>query len=113
MKHLIIILSFIIISTNVFGENHNGGILYLLGEFPDWEWVNLRDKKNLPKYQGKVKNGKPNGLGVLTSTNGWKYFGSWKDGKIWNGTEFDNLGNIIFRWVEGKRKYHNLNIKFR
>ena len=113
MKYLIIIFSFIIISINVFGENHNGEILYVLGEFPDWEWVQLREKKHLPKYQGEVKNGKPNGLGVLTSTNGWKYLGSWKDGAIWNGTEFDNLGNIIFRWVEGKRKYHNLNIKFR
>ncbi len=113
MKHQIIIFYFIVISTNVFGKNHNGTTLYVLGKFPDWEWVQLRDKKHQPKYQGEVKNGKPNGLGVLTSTNGWKYFGSWKDGQIWNGTEFDNLGNIIFRWVEGKRKYHNLNTKFR
>jgi len=44
----------------------------------------------------------------LISTNGWKYFGSWKNGEIWNGTEYDKDGNIIYRWVEGKRKYHNL-----
>jgi len=49
----------------------------------------------------------------LISTNGWKYFGSWKNGEIWNGTEYDKYGNIIYRWVEGKRKYHNLNVKFR
>ena len=55
-----------------------------------------------------LRMGKPNGLGVLISTNGWKYFGSWKNGEIWNGTEYDNYGNIIYRWVEGKRKYHNL-----
>jgi len=44
----------------------------------------------------------------LISTNGWKYFGSWKNGEIWNGTEYDKYGNIIYRWVNGKRKYHNL-----
>ena len=42
-----------------------------------------------------VENGKPNGLGVLISTNGWKYFGSWKNGEIWNGTEYDKDGNHI------------------
>jgi len=38
----------------------------------------------------------------LISTNGWKYFGSWKNGEIWNGTEYDNYGNIIYRWVKEK-----------
>ena len=37
-----------------------------------------------------------------------KYEGEWKNGEIWNGTEYDKDGNIIYRWVEGKRKYHNL-----
>jgi len=55
-----------------------------------------------------TQNGVPNGLGVLISTNGWKYFGSWKNGEIWNGTEYDKDGNIIYRWVNGKRKYSNL-----
>ena len=108
MKHLLIILSILLLSSPVIGDNHKGETLYVLGEYPDWKWVEFGDKETQPKYQGQVKDGKPNGLGVLISTNGWKYFGSWKNGEIWNGTEYDKDGNIIYRWVEGKRKYHNL-----
>ena len=108
MKHLLIILSILLLSSPVIGNNHEGETLYVLGEYPDWKWAESGDKKTQPEYQGHVKDGKPNGLGVLTSTNGWKYFGSWKNGEIWNGIEYDNYGNIIYRWVEGKRRYHNL-----
>jgi len=120
MKHLLILLISILLlssfitscvkngSSPVIGDNHKGETLYVWGEYPDWKWVESGDKDTQPKYQGQVKDGKPNGLGVLISTNGWKYFGSWKNGEIWNGTEYDKYGNIIYRWVEGKRKYHNL-----
>jgi len=114
VKHsLIILISILLLSSTVNGDNHEGETLYVLGEYPDWKWVEFGDKKTKSKYQGQVKDGKPNGLGVLISTNGWKYFGSWKNGEIWNGSEYDNYGNIIYRWVEGKRKYHNLNVKLR
>jgi len=113
MKHLLKILLILLIYSTVIGKNLNDDTLYLLGEYPDWKWVEFGDKKTQPKYQGQVKDGKPNGLGVLTSTNGWQYFGSWKNGEILNGTEYDNYGNIIYRWVKGKRYYHNLNAKFR
>ena len=113
MKHLLIILSFLLLSSPVIGDNHKSETLYVLGEYPDWKWMESGDKKTQPKYQGQVMDRKPNGLGVLTSTNGWKYFWSWKNGEKWKGTEYDNYGNIIYRWVEGKRKYHNLNVKFR
>ena len=107
MKHLlIIILSILLLSSPVIGDNHKGETLYGWGEHPEIVWI--PDKETHPKYEGDVENGVPNGLGVLISTNGWKYFGSWKDGEIWNGTEYDKYGNIIYRWVEGKRKYHNL-----
>jgi len=107
VKHLIIIISILLFSNPVIGNKQKGETLYVLGEYPDWKWVEFGNKKSQPEYQGQVKDGKPNGLGVLISTNGWKYFGSWKNGKIWNGTEYDNYGNIIYRWVEGKRRYHN------
>ena len=108
MKHLLIIISILLFSSPVIGNKHKGETLYVQGEYPDWKWVKFGDKNTQPEYQGHVKDGKPNGLGVLTSTNGWKYFGSWMNGEIRNGTEYDNYGNIIYRWVEGKRKYHNL-----
>ena len=108
MKYLLIITSILLLSNPVIGNKQKGETLYVLGEYPDWKWVKFRDKKTQTKYQGQVKDGKPNGLGVLISTNGWKYFGSWKNGEILNGTEYDNYGNIVYRWVEGKRSYHKL-----
>ena len=108
VRHILILLSFLLLCSPVIGDNHKGETLYVWGEYPDWKWVEFGDKETQPKYQGQVKDGKPNGLGVLISTNGWKYFGSWKNGEIWNGTEYDKDGNIIYRWVNGKRKYSNL-----
>ena len=108
VKHLIFIISVLILASNAIGKENKGKTLYVIGEYPDWEWEESGDKKTQSMYQGQVKDGEPNGLGVLISTNGWKYFGSWKNGEIWNGTEYDNYGNIIYMWVEGKRRYHNL-----
>ena len=109
MKHsLIILISILLLSSPVIGDNHKGETLYGWGNTLPYVWKSVGSKKLQPKYEGDVENGVPNGLGVLISTNGWKYFGSWKSGEIWNGTEYDNYGNIIYRWVNGKRKYHNL-----
>ena len=108
VKHLIFIISVLILASNAIGKENKGKTLYVIGEYPDWEWEESGDKRTQSTYQGQVKDGEPNGLGVLISTNGWKYFGSWKNGEIWNGTEYDKDGNIIYRWVNGKRKYHNL-----
>jgi len=108
MKHLLIILSILLLSSPVIGDNHKGETLYLWETSSGLVWKTFGEKETHPKYEGDVENGVPNGLGVLISTNGWKYFGSWKNGEIWNGTEYDKDGNIIYRWVNGKRKYSNL-----
>ena len=105
---LILLISILLLSSPVIGDNHKGETLYGWGNTLTYVWKSVGSKKLQPKYQGDVENGVPNGLGVLISTNGWKYFGSWKNGEIWNGTEYDKDGNIIYRWVEGKRKYSNL-----
>ena len=106
MRHILIILSFLLLSSPLFGQRT--GVLYQYETSSGFVWKSVGSKKLQPKYEGDVENGVPNGLGVLISTNGWKYFGSWKSGEIWNGTEYDKDGNIIYRWVNGKRKYHNL-----
>ena len=135
MKHLLIILiSILLLSSPVIGDNHKGKTLYGWGKCCDYKWMGFGEKDTQPKYQGQVKDGKPNGLGSLTYPDGSKYVGEWKDdkyhgqgtwfgkgewkgqkyvgeykdGKEWNGTEYDKDGNIIYRWVEGKRKYSNL-----
>ena len=67
-----------------------------------WEGLESEDNKDLWKYKGYVENGVPNGLGVLISTNEWKYFGSWKEGQMWNGTQYDKDRNITKKVVNGK-----------
>ena len=108
MKYLLLIILILFLYSPANGNKQKEGTLYLLGVYPDWEWVEFGEGKTQPKYQGQVKNGKPNGLGIMISTNGWRYFGSWMNGKIWSGTEYDTYGNIIYRWIEGKKKFHNL-----
>jgi hypothetical protein len=82
MKHsLIILISFLLLSSPVIGNNHKGETLYRWSERFDYKWRGFGDKETHPKYTGDVKNGKPNGLGYLIYPSGRKYVGSWKDGK--------------------------------
>ena len=46
------------------------------------------------KYVGEFKDGKEHGKGTYTYPDGVKYEGEWKDGKLWNGTFYDENGNI-------------------
>ena len=83
------------------GDNHKGETLYGWGEYPDYVWKGFGDKETHPKYEGGVENGVPNGLGVLISPTGWKYFGSWKNGEIWNGRGYDKKGDKDSTYVNG------------
>ena len=83
------------------------------------------DKDTHPKYQGQVKDGKPNGLGIFidrfgtkrignwkdgemngqgteTLPDGRKYVGEWKDNSKWNITFYLKNGNIVDRMENGK-----------
>ena len=77
MKHLLIILSFLLLSSPVIGDNHKGETLYGWGECCDWVWKGFGDKETHQKYTGDVKNGKPNGFGILIDPDGIKYVGEW------------------------------------
>ena len=125
MKHLLILISFVLLSSPVIGDNHKGETLYRWGEYPDYKWMGFGEKETHHVYKGQVKDGKPNGLGYLIYPNGSKYVGSWvdgkkngqgtitwsdgskyvgefKDGKRWKGTEYEPNGNIVGKWVNGK-----------
>ena len=85
-KILIILISILLLFSPVIGNNHKGETLYRWGENPDYKWMGFGDKDTHPVYQGQVKDGKPNGLGVIIYPDGiWKggnkYVGEWKDGK--------------------------------
>jgi len=81
MKHLLILLSFLLHSSPVIGDNHKGETLYGWGKYPEIVWKGFGDKDTHSKYEGDVENGKPNGHGTLTSPDGDKYEGEWKDGE--------------------------------
>ena len=125
MRHILIILSILLLSSPVIGDNHKGETLYVWGEYPDFKWMGFGEKDTHPNYQGQVKDGKPNGLGILIDPDGikyvgewihrWKngqgtftwsdggeYVGSWKNGTRWNGTFYDKNGNIIYKYVNGR-----------
>ena len=81
MRHLLIIISLLLFTSPLFGDSHNGKILY------GWETssgIQLRefgDKDIHPQYKGDVENRKPNGLGIMNFPDGRKYVGEWKNGK--------------------------------
>ena len=126
LKYLLIILfSIFFFSSPVIGNSHKGETLYRWGENPDYKWMGFGDKETHPKYQGQLKEGKPNGLGFMIYPNGSKYVGSWKnekyhdqgtltspnvgkwkgkwkDGYLWNGTKYDKDGKIKDKIVNGK-----------
>ena len=125
MKHLLIILSFLLLSSPVIGDNHKGETLYRWKTSSGYVWKGFGDKDTQPKYKGQVENGKPNGLGVITYRDGHKYVGKFKDGKPhgqgtftlpngskyvgeykngkeWNGTYYNNNGKKEYKLVNGK-----------
>ena len=102
MKHILIILSFLLIlSSPLIGNNHKGETLYRWGEVGsgDYKWMGFGDKETNPKYQGEVKNGVPNGFGILFFPNGLKYVGEFKDGeRNGQGTSTYDGGKYVGEW---------------
>ena len=78
MKHLLILLSILLLSSPLFGQET--GVLYLYETSSGKKWKTFGDGKVQPKYKGEKKNGKPNGFGFQTYKNGNKYFGEHKNG---------------------------------
>ena len=127
MKHLLILISLLLLSSPVIGNSHKGETLFRW-ENPSGDgyvWKGFGDKETHPKYTGDVKNGKPDGLGYFIWSYGEKYIGSWKNGlyhgkgtftqsngtwykgeykngKGWNGIYYDKDGKIKGKYVNGK-----------
>ena len=97
VKHLLIILSLLILTSPLVAQET--GVLYFKKVNGKYGWFeNGNDKKDW-KYVGEIKNGKPNGTGVLGSTSG-KYSGDVKNGmKHCQGTLYIQKWKKESRWV--------------
>ena len=105
-------------------EQKETGILFTRKGKKMWVWFKDADAPYSGKYEGQIKNGKPNGQGSLTFLNGTKYEGQYKDGtwngqgifyfpggdkwvgefkndKPWNINWYDKNGNILTKWENG------------
>ena len=81
MKLILILISFLLLSSPLVGDDHKGETLYARGKYIPFVWKEFGDKETHPKYTGDVKNGKPDGQGTETFPDGSKYIGEWIGGK--------------------------------
>ena len=101
MKHLLIILSFLLLSSPVIGQET--GVLFLSLENGELVYYEEGDNDNDGKYVGEIDNGKPNGQGTFTFPTGRKGIGEFRDDNPWNITDYDKNGNIIGKFVNGEQ----------
>ena len=91
MKHILVLISILLLSSPLFGQSKKKGLLYI------WE--------NGSRYFGEWKDGKKHGQGKFTYTDGGWYDGSWKEGQSWTGITYDKDGNISYEKVSGEIQY--------
>ena len=100
MKHLLIIISILLLSSPVIGISHDGENLYLKDGEKNGQGTLTFSWGG--KDEGEYKHGKQDGQGTETYPSGRKYEGEWKNNKPWEGTSYDENGNIMGKWVNGK-----------
>ena len=75
------------------------GVLYQYESSSGIQWKTFGNEKVQPKYEGEIKNGKMDGLGVLIYPYGGKsVVGEWKDGKEWNTKHRNKDGKLIWNF---------------
>jgi len=104
VRHILILLiSILLLSSPVIGQET--GVLYQYETSSGIQWKTFGDDKVQPKYKGEIKNGKPEGFGNLTSSDGEKYVGEWKDGKKYGqGTNIYHHGfKYVGEWKDNRK----------
>ena len=102
MKYILIILSILLLSSPLFGQET--GVLCQYETSSGFVWKSVGSEKLQPKYEGQVENGKPNGQGTYTFSDGNKGVGGFRYNKPWNITHRDKNGNIIGKWWNGVKQ---------
>jgi hypothetical protein len=68
-----------------------------------WNGQGTFTTSNGSKYEGELKNGERHGQGTHTYPDGSKFEGDYKDDWELNGTQYDKNGNIKYKYVNGKQ----------
>ena len=127
MKHLLIILSILLLSSPVIGESKTIETLYEWKTSSGIQWREIGDKDFHAKYKGDVVTGRPHGVGTLVypdgnkyvgefmnglfhgqgiytiASDGYSYIGEYRIGSLWNGTMKEKDGTIDFKAVNWKK----------
>ena len=104
MKHILIILSLILLSSPLFGQSDTNEKVYRYKITSGLLWETI-GKGEIPSkdrgYVGSYKNGVPYGKGTMNYFDGRKLVGQFKR-YAWNSTLYDKNGNILGNFVKGK-----------
>ena len=84
------------------GTKIQNGVLFFINRNSIVGWYEDGDEEKDGKYFGEIENGKPNGQGTHTYSNGERYVGKWKGGSPWIGTKYSKNGKTLGKWVNGK-----------
>ena len=127
MKHLLITLSILLLSSPVIGNSKISETFYEWKTASGIQWRKIGDKDIHAKYKGDVVIGKPHGVGTVGYPDGNKYVGEWMNGlfhgqgiytiasdgysyvgeyrigSLWNGTMKEKDGTIDYK-VENWKK---------
>ena len=127
MKHPFILISILLLSSPVIGDNQKGETLYEWKTASGIKWIEIGDKDFHAKYIGDVMIGKPHGIGTVvypdgnkyvgewmnglfhgqgiytTASDGYSYVGEYRIGSLWNGTMKGKDGTIDYKVVNGEK----------
>ena len=127
MKHLFILISILLLSTPVIGDNQKGETLYEWKTASGIKWIEIGDEDFHAKYIGDVMIGKPHGIGTVvypdgnkyvgewmnglfhgqgiytTASDGYSYVGEYRIGSLWNGTMKGKDGTIDYKVVNWEK----------
>ena len=127
MKHLFILISILLLSSPVIGDNQKGETLYEWKTASGIKWIEIGDKDFHAKYIGDVMIGKPHGIGTVvypdgnkyvgewmnglfhgqgiytTASDGYSYVGEYRIGSLWNGTMKRKDGTIDYKVVNWEK----------